>query len=106
MPVTVTRYNKIFHPDPSRVIARFLYMGDERSLSIVRKVLEMSEDEVKLTLGQVLRGFSKRHRNISKIFEKHFNQITNLFEKLDVKPEDIDMSRKVLIGSYLQWNIQ
>jgi predicted GH43/DUF377 family glycosyl hydrolase len=100
MPVSVTRYNKIFHPDPSRVIARFLYMGDERSLNVVKKVLEMSEEEVNLTLSQVLRGFSKRHRNISKIFEKHFNQITHLFDKLDIKPEDVNLNRKVLIGSY------
>jgi predicted GH43/DUF377 family glycosyl hydrolase len=100
MPVNVKRYNNIFRPDARRVIARFMYTGDERSMNVVRKVLEMSEEEVKLTLSQVLRGFSKRHRNISKIFEKHFNQITHLFENLDIKPEDVDLNRKVLIGSY------
>lgn len=100
MPVSVKRYNNIFRPDASRVIARFMYTGDERSMNVIKKVLEMSEDEVKLTLSQVLRGFSKRHRNISKIFEKHFNQINQLFENLDIKPEDVDLNRKVLIGSY------
>ena len=90
MPVSVKRYNTIFRPDASRVIARFLYTGDERSMNVIKKVLEMSEDEVKLTLSQVLRGFSQRHRNISKIFEKHFNQITHLFDNLDIKPEDVD----------------
>jgi predicted GH43/DUF377 family glycosyl hydrolase len=100
MPVSVKRYNNIFRPDSSRVIARFLYTGDERSMNVIRKVLEMPEDEVKLTLSQVLRGFSQRHRNISRIFEKHFNQITHLFDNLDIKPEDIDLNRKVLIGSY------
>jgi predicted GH43/DUF377 family glycosyl hydrolase len=100
MPVSVKRYNNIFRPDASRVIARFLYTGDERSMNVIKKVLEMSEDEVKLTISQVLRGFSQRHRNISKIFEKHFNQITHLFDNLDIKPEDVDLNRKVLIGSY------
>ncbi len=100
MPVSVKRYNNIFRPDASRVIARFLYTGDERSMNVIKKVLEMPEYEVKLTISQVLRGFSQRHRNISKIFEKHFNQITHLFENLDIKPEDVDLNRKVLIGSY------
>lgn len=100
MPVTVKRYNTIFRPDASRVIARFLYTGDERSVNVIKKVLELPEDEVKLTLSQVLRGFSNRHRNISKIFERHFNQITNLFDNLNIKPEDVDPLRKVLIGSY------
>ena len=100
MPVSVKRYNNIFRPDSSRVIARFLYTGDERSMNVIKRVLEMPEDEVKLTISQVLRGFSQRHRNISKIFEKHFNQITNLFDNLEIKPEDVDLNRKVLIGSY------
>jgi len=100
MPITVKRYNTIFRPDPSRVIARFFYGGDERSINVIKTVLEMPEAEVKLSLSQVLRGFSNRHRNISKIFEKHFNQITHLFENLDIKPEDVDPLRKVLIGSY------
>jgi len=100
MPVSVKRYNNIFRPDASRVIARFLYLGDERSLGVVKKVLEMSEPEVRLTISQVLRGYSNRHRNISKVFEKHFNQITHLFDNLDIRPEDVELTRKVLIGSY------
>ena len=100
MPIAVKRYNTIFRPDPSRVIARFFYGGDERSINVIKTVLEMPEAEVKLALSQVLRGFSNRHRNISKIFEKYFNQITHLFENLNIKPEDVDSLRKVLIGSY------
>jgi len=43
MQVTVTRKDSKFLPDPSRVIARFLYSNDERSADIIRKVLAMSE---------------------------------------------------------------
>ena len=100
MAITVKRYNTSFYPDASRVIARFLYTGDERSMNVIRNVLAMTDDEVRLTLSQVLRGYSKRHRNISKIFEDHFNRITHLFGSLDVNPLDLDLSRKVLIGSY------
>jgi len=41
-----------------------------------------------------------RHRNISKIFEKHFNKISHLLKQLDVDPDSLDISIKSLIGSY------
>jgi len=100
MQVTVTRKDSKFLPDPSRVIARFLYASDERSKNIIRKVLAMSEDEVNTTLNRVLRGYSKRHRNISKIFERHYNKLSHLFKELEINPDKLDQSRKALIGSY------
>jgi predicted GH43/DUF377 family glycosyl hydrolase len=100
MQVTVTRKDAKFYPDPTRVIARFFYYTDERSINIIRRVLAMTEDEVKTALSQVLRHYSTRHRNISKIFEKHFNKLNTLFKELDINPDDLDVSRKVLIGSY------
>ena len=72
MQVTINRTNIKFPPDPSRVIARFFYLDDERSANIIRRVLTLSNEDVKIALSQVLRGYSKRHRNISKIFEKLF----------------------------------
>jgi predicted GH43/DUF377 family glycosyl hydrolase len=100
MQFTVTRKDVRFYPDPTRVIARFFYYTDERSINIIHMVLAMTEDEVKTALSQVLRGYSTRHRNISKIFEKHFNKLNTLFKELDINPDDLDVSRKVLIGSY------
>jgi len=100
MQVAVTRKDVKFNPDPSRVIARFHYTNNERSVKIIRKVLTMTEDEVNIALSQVLRGYSKRHRNISKIFEKHFNKLTHLFKELDINPDNVDMPGKMLIGSY------
>ena len=100
MQVAVKRNNHKFYPDATRVIARFLYTGDKRSENIVRSVLNMSESEVTLALSKILRDFSIRHRNISKIFEKNFDRITHLFEDLDISPESLDYSRKILIGSY------
>jgi beta-1,2-mannobiose phosphorylase / 1,2-beta-oligomannan phosphorylase len=96
----VTRKDYKFLPDPSRVIARFLYTSDERSKNIIRNVLDMSENETKIALAHVLRGFSKRHRNISKIFEKHFNKLSHLFDELGINPAKMDPSLKALIGSY------
>ena len=100
MQVSVNRKDLKFLPDSSRVIARFLYTGDERALSIIRSVLNMSDKKTSTALKQVLRDYSMRHRNISKIFEKHFNNITHLFAKLNVDPELLVLSQKLLIGSY------
>jgi len=41
-----------------------------------------------------------RHRNISKIFEKHFNKLFYLFDELGIKPGKVNQSQKALIGSY------
>jgi len=100
MQVTVTRMDTKFLPDPSRVIARFFYISNERSLNIIRNVLAMSDSEVNITLSQVLRGYSRRHRNISMIFETHFKKLADLFDELGIKPGKVNQSRKALIGSY------
>jgi len=100
MQVTVIRKDSKFLPDPSRVIARFFYISDERSKYIISNVLAMSESEVYTTLSKVLRGFSRRHRNISMIFETHFNKLYNLFDELGIKPGNVNQSHKLLIGSY------
>jgi predicted GH43/DUF377 family glycosyl hydrolase len=100
MQVTVTRKDLKFLSDPSRVIARFLYTTDQRSKNIIRNVLAMPDSEVNLALSQVLRGYSRRHRNISLIFETHFDKLCNLFEELEIRSGKINQSRKLLIGSY------
>jgi len=100
MQVTVTRKDSKFLPDPSRVIARFFNISNERNKNIIRNVLAMSDSEVNIALSQVLRGYSRRHRNISMIFETHFNKLANLFDELGIKPGKVNQSRKALIGSY------
>ncbi len=100
MKVAVNRKDIKFIPDSSRVIARFLYTGDERALNTIRAVIEMSENSVLQVLSPVLRDYSLRHRNISKIFEKHFNRVAHLLERLKVGPDSLSISTKILIGSY------
>ena len=100
MPINVTRKKYLFSPDPSRIIARFLYLNDERSADIIRKVLAMPETEVNIAISQLLRRYSRRHRNISRIFEKHFARLAPIFDKIEVNEEDLSPSQKSLIGSY------
>ena len=100
MQVAVTRKKFTFSPDSSRVIARFLYLNDERSADIIREVLAMPEKEVNIAMSQLLRGYSRRHRNISRIFEKHFSKLAPIFDQIEVNEEDLSASQKALIGSY------
>lgn len=100
MQVNVTRKKTIFSPDPSRIIARFLHVNDERSATIIRLVLAMTEREVNIAMSQLLRGYSRRHRNISRIFENHFNKLAPIFKKIGVNAKKLSMSQKTLIGSY------
>ncbi len=100
MQATLTRKDIKFLPDPSRVIARFLYTSAERSKDIIVNVLAMSDNEVNIALSQVLRGYSRRHRNISLIFETHFRKLSDLFNDLEIKQNSINQSRRALMGSY------
>ncbi len=100
MKVTVNRNNLKFYPDSTRVIARLLYTGDDRAANTIRSVLGLSDSEVSSALSQTLRGYSMRHRNISKIFEKHYDQVAYLIPRMNMESESIDYSRKILIGAY------
>ena len=71
MQVAIERKNTTFNPDASRVIARFLYTNDEQALNTIKAVLNMSDKEASFLLSGILRDFSLRHRNISRVFEKH-----------------------------------
>jgi predicted GH43/DUF377 family glycosyl hydrolase len=41
-----------------------------------------------------------RHRNISKIFENHYNKILHIIPKLNIDPESLSYAQKIIIGSY------
>ncbi len=100
MQVTVNRKKYVFSPDPSRIIARFLYLSDDRSAELIKKVLAMPEKELKTALSQLLRGYSRRHRNISHVFEKYYNRLEPIFEKIGVDRDHLTLAQKTLIGSY------
>jgi len=72
----------------------------DRAESIIRRVVNLPDESVYLTLNQVLRNFSKRHRNISKTFKNHFHKIEHAFDKININPKSLSLKRKLLIGSY------
>jgi predicted GH43/DUF377 family glycosyl hydrolase len=99
MNITVRKKDTFLYPDKNRVIARYFYNGDERARDIIMKVINLSDEDVQRALNQTLREFSKRHRNISKLFKKHFNNLLFHFAELEIDPVTISEQCKLLIGS-------
>lgn len=100
MEVKIIRKDTKFTPDPSRVIPRFLHTSDIRSIEIINTVLAMPDLLVSKTLNQLLRDFSTRHRNITRVFEKHFGKLSHIFDQLNIDTNKLTFQRRVLIGSY------
>jgi predicted GH43/DUF377 family glycosyl hydrolase len=101
MAISVNRKHIYFKPDPKRVIARFfLPGGPERAVKIISRIMALSEEDALLTLNQTLRDFSDRHRNITRIFAKHFGHVHHLVVKAGFVPEQLTKERQLLIGSY------
>lgn len=100
MLVTVSRKKVLFKPDSSRVIARFLFTGQERSMALIRRVMSLTKTQQHDALIQVLRDYSRRHRSISDIFEKHFNKLSGVIEILGLHEHVFSTEEKLLIGAY------
>ncbi len=100
MPELLVRSETMFQPDSSRVIARFLFTNTERSKVIISSLLRLPEKEQQQVLSRVMRRYSKRHRNILKIFERHFRKLERVFEEMDLKPDFLGQTQKMLIGAY------
>jgi predicted GH43/DUF377 family glycosyl hydrolase len=100
MPINVTRKDVQFQPDASRVIARFFYTTEARSKDLITRVMSLNEKQQQENLTQVLRDYSKRHRSISRIFEKHFGRLASVFRNLNIDQQTLNPAQKVLIGAY------
>ena len=87
MAITVKRFPAHFAADPKRIIARFYMIGgDEEVKTVIKNILALSDEQALSTLKQVLRDFSKRHRNISRIFEKSYNYVERFVTELGHDP--------------------
>lgn len=108
MQVYVNRKKTTFTPDSSRVIARFLHLSDERSVNLIKKVLDLPKAELNITLSQLLRGYARRHRNISRTLAKNFAKILPVMESMGVNPDSLSQNQKSLLGAYftLEYSIE
>jgi predicted GH43/DUF377 family glycosyl hydrolase/CheY-like chemotaxis protein len=101
MSTTINRKPIRFYSDPKRVIARFFFPGPEtRVQSIIQKVTEMPEEAAKLSLNQSLRDFSARHRNISRIFQRHYERVREIMNGRAGDLNLLSEQKKLLIGAF------
>lgn len=101
MSTTVNRKAIRFLSDPRRVIVRFFFPGPETRVSnIIGKVAEMPEEAARLTLNQSLRDFSSRHRNISRIYRRHYERVKEIMNGRAGDLEALSQAKQLLIGAY------
>ncbi|ASZ12424.1 glycoside hydrolase family 130 protein [Chitinophaga pendula] len=100
MRLTIERQTTKINPDLKRVVARFFFNGEARAKSIIQRVAGMTDAEVDVTITPILREFSKRHRNITRIFERHCERLKHLFSSLQLDYDKMEYKKRLLIGSY------
>lgn len=80
-----------------RVITRpYIPSPDSRVKEIIRRVLQLSADEVRRLLDEVLHNFSDRHRNFRDVLEKSYRRIEHFLDARDNITADV----KLLLGAY------
>lgn len=83
------------------MIVRFFFPGPEtRVHSIIGKVVSMPEEATRLSLNQTLRDFSARHRNISKVFQKHFERVCDILNGRAGNLKELSQAKQLLVGAY------
>jgi len=100
MHVSVQRKDIKFLPDNSRVVARFFNNGEKRTSELIKRIVTLNETEVNRVLEHTLREFAGRHRNISQIFLRHFENHKGLIENIGMDESEFSQEEKLLIGSY------
>ena len=93
----VTRTGIVLKPDAARVLFRpFNFVGDERPLRILSRVLALSETESLEMLAQVLAEFKTRHQRLLDYFLVRYEFVCRLLPT----NQPLSHERKLLIGAY------
>src|ERR1700761_5708376 len=88
------------YPDPKRVIARFFFNGNDRAKEVIQRVMEITEDDAFGIVSPILQEYSKRHRNITRVLNRHCSKLKPLFAELSIDFDTLTVYRKLMIGSF------
>lgn len=89
-------------PDATRVIAKMFVPDEElpgrhsRAGGVVERVLQMSDAEVEETLADLRSRFTRRHRDLDRIFSRHFDQMAPRI----ATARTASPNHQLLIGAY------
>jgi predicted GH43/DUF377 family glycosyl hydrolase len=98
MKLQINRTKIRLNPDSRKVIPRFLNASNERSVALIKKIMELPDKHQAYLLNQVQQEFSSRYRNIETVFMKHFELIRYLLP--GNTGDHLSHEKKLLIGSY------
>lgn len=101
MKIPVERKKLRLYADVKRVIARYFFNGEKRTKLLIQEVLAMNDEVANVTLKQVYRDFAWRHRNITDLFERHFQRIKPYLQDLNITPKQVSANKRQLLGAYL-----
>ncbi len=80
-----------------RVITRpYLPSGEDRIQKIIKRVLNLNENEACTILDNVMQDFSHRHRYFRENLEKNFERVAGFVPDVD----QVSEQRRLLIGTY------
>lgn len=102
----VIKHSIRLHASAKGVINHFLYLpGENRISNVIRRLTNLGEDEVEMTLEKVMKDFATRHRDIEKTFIDHFNRINSLYK------DDLSLfseRKRLLLGAFFtkEYSIQ
>jgi len=95
--VSVTRERIKILGDASRVITRLHRPSNVQHISkIIERILALSEPEVEELLRRVMADFSPRHKDIKRIFQRHFKAVEGFIPV----GSEIRETQRNLIGAY------
>jgi predicted GH43/DUF377 family glycosyl hydrolase len=100
MRLSIERKSVKVNPDPRRVIARYFFNGEDRAVSLLKKILALDNETVLSIILPLLQDFSKRHRNITKKLLKNCEKVKRYIEEIGVDYSLLSDYTKYLIGSY------
>ncbi len=96
-PPPVIRHAQKFTSNDQRVITRMFMPGGElRVRSVVERVMSLDESRVEAILADVLKRFDARHKDLTSVFRRHYDQVLPFLEN----PPEISITRALLIGAY------
>ncbi len=92
----IEKTHHILGPDHKRVLLRsFEPSGEKQRTNIIARIMDLSEEEVVNEYEIVQREFGERHRNITKLFFKRFQQISKYLDN----ESRLSEVRQLLLGA-------
>jgi predicted GH43/DUF377 family glycosyl hydrolase len=95
------RIDATLHPDPARVLPRLFLPGEEfevtrsRSDGVIRRILELSEDEVEILVGDLIAHGTTRHYQYTEMLLQHAATVRAHISSAG----EVSSARQLLIGA-------